>query len=130
MAKKNYTKKKPKQTLNEFRAWLQGVEEMQDDDWIPSIEQWKLIRDRIDNIIEPPTAPTVPSPLFTTPITPASPKPNFDAPVTGSSFDNVTIDPSQETPKAPKQGQLPTTLGSEKTPDIDSSIGGYKSGFA
>lgn len=46
-------KKISKQTLSEFRAWLEGVEEISGSDWIPDKGQWKLIRDRIDNIVEP-----------------------------------------------------------------------------
>ena len=39
-------------TISEFLMWLQGVEEMQeDDDWIPSLKQWKRIREKIDCII-------------------------------------------------------------------------------
>lgn len=44
-------KRKQKQTLREFRAWLQGVEELQPDNWSPDRDQWHLIRDRIDGII-------------------------------------------------------------------------------
>lgn len=51
-------KRTKKQTLAEFRAWLSGVEELQPDDWAPSAEQWKLIRDKIGGIVEPkPPAP-------------------------------------------------------------------------
>lgn len=35
-----------------FRAWLQGVEDMQDDGWVPSPAQWKKIRAKIDLIEE------------------------------------------------------------------------------
>lgn len=40
-----------KVTLNEFRAWLEGVEELQDDSWSPSKDQWTTIRQKIDSII-------------------------------------------------------------------------------
>lgn len=43
-------RRKQKQTLKEFRAWLQGVEELQPDKWHPDLAQWKLIRARIDGI--------------------------------------------------------------------------------
>jgi len=42
---------KKKYTLKEFQAWLNGIEEIQPDDWHPDLEQWKLIRERMDNII-------------------------------------------------------------------------------
>ncbi len=37
-------------TVQEFRMWLQGVEEMQDPDWSPSPTQWSKIRSKIDDI--------------------------------------------------------------------------------
>lgn len=37
-------------TLGQFRAWLSGVEDMQDHDWTPSSTQWKKIREKIDAI--------------------------------------------------------------------------------
>lgn len=49
-------------TLEQFRAWLSGVEDMQDDDWTPSPTQWKKIRSKFDEIEVPiqSTAPTYP----------------------------------------------------------------------
>lgn len=44
--------KRKRITLSEFRAWLQGVEELQTAGWSPNAEQWKLIRDKIDAIVE------------------------------------------------------------------------------
>lgn len=41
-----------KLSLNEFRAWLSGVEEMQSDDWTPDHTQWRRIRAKIDEIVE------------------------------------------------------------------------------
>lgn len=38
-------------TLDQFRSWLQGVEDMQTDDWAPNADQWKVIREKIDLII-------------------------------------------------------------------------------
>lgn len=46
------TKRKKKQTLKEFKAWLQGVEELQPASWSPNKEQWELIRDKINSIAE------------------------------------------------------------------------------
>lgn len=42
---------KKKYTLREFKAWLSGIEEIQPDDWHPDWDQWRLIRDRMDNIV-------------------------------------------------------------------------------
>jgi len=46
-------KRNKKISLLEFRAWLEGVEELQPSDWSPSAEQWKLIREKIKLIKEP-----------------------------------------------------------------------------
>lgn len=50
--KKRAGKRGKKISLREFRAWLQGVEELQPEDWHPDHEQWKKIRNKIDNIVE------------------------------------------------------------------------------
>lgn len=44
--------KKTKISLAEFKAWLEGVEDLQDDDWSPSKVQWEKIRQKIENIDE------------------------------------------------------------------------------
>lgn len=46
MAKKRVQKK----TYNEFLAWLEGVESMQSDAWVPDEHQWKTIRDMLNNV--------------------------------------------------------------------------------
>lgn len=38
-------------TLAEFRAWLEGVEELQTAKWSPNAVQWKLIRKKLDLIV-------------------------------------------------------------------------------
>jgi len=43
---------KKKMTLIQFQAWLEGVEEMNPEDWCPTADQWKLIRNKIKTIIE------------------------------------------------------------------------------
>jgi hypothetical protein len=40
-------KTKPALSVLEFKAWLEGVEDMQGATWIPSKEQWKKIRSKI-----------------------------------------------------------------------------------
>ena len=52
-------KKNSKISLSEFRAWLSGVEEMQDDDWAPSKTQWDTIRRKMDSIVEDETVEAV-----------------------------------------------------------------------
>lgn len=43
---------KKKMTLIQFQAWLEGVEEMHPEDWCPTADQWKLIRNKIKTIVE------------------------------------------------------------------------------
>jgi hypothetical protein len=39
-------------TLDNFKMWLSGVEEMQIPDWFPTETQWKKIREKIDTIVD------------------------------------------------------------------------------
>jgi len=102
-------------SLSEFHAWLEGVEEMQSADWAPSKDQWKTIREKINNILveeSPEVAAPVrrAAPVYATPAHPAAP----------SILQDLTASPAQ---------QAPANVNSPKTPDIDTSDGEYKSGF-
>lgn len=44
-------------TLDQFRAWLSGVEEMQEEGWVPNKAQWARIREKIEQIIAEPAKP-------------------------------------------------------------------------
>lgn len=50
MSKSSSTEQDEYVSISEFEAWLQGVEDMQDDDWIPSDKQWKKIRSKINKL--------------------------------------------------------------------------------
>lgn len=45
-------KKVTKISLKEFKAWLQGADDFHGKDWVPTPEQWKMIREKIDSIDE------------------------------------------------------------------------------
>jgi len=62
-----YKAKTKRITLVEFRAWLEGVEELQPDNWAPNAEQWKLIRAKIDSIGAKEGALDAPAPVAATP---------------------------------------------------------------
>jgi hypothetical protein len=47
------SKKKKKFTVPEFKTWLEGIMQFQDDDWSPTREQWDEIYDKIMNLKEP-----------------------------------------------------------------------------
>ena len=117
--------KPTKQSLGEFKAWLSGVEEMQPESWSPDLSQWRKIRDKIDNIEE-----------------------------IAQSFNSGGAGPSRESQEPARQvvirpegpslmnpaaiASLATTPPSfmsgdgsskAKTPNIDTSGGGYTSGL-
>ncbi len=127
-----------KQSLAEFHAWLEGVEELQPEGWAPNAVQWKLIRNKIDGIKETIVEKVVEQQAQAeTNITrnPANPYPGAQA----------RLMPSQLIQAPPVEGGVPTgqvTMSSEakqmfnanggktKTPDTDASDGNVVSGFA
>lgn len=90
-----------------FKAWLEGVEEMQGEDWTPNAEQWRRIREKLMAIEDTPTTREVnlPSPAF------------YQNPVPQATSAFMP-------PLHPQPAPGPTP--SQKTPDIDSS-NGYQS---
>lgn len=157
MTKKKAARRSTKKiTLNEFRAWLEGVEELQADDWSPTYDQWQLIRNKINNIVEevkevqvPANVPDVPPPAgplptyggrtvsgdtFGSPGTnPAfvPPAPPMPPPPMGGALDDMEMTPAAQ---AALNGKLPSTMvpspdGKIKTPNLDTSDGNFTSGF-
>jgi len=123
MATKPTKRKKSEEggiSLLEFRAWLQGIEEMQDDTWAPNTEQWKKIKAKIADIVEE----EIEVPTNTT---------NFGyGGGTATSRANGQVGygggaaPARvsELPAAPRLQQQPiSNPNPAKTPDIDSSNG-------
>lgn len=125
-------KRNKKQTLEEFKAWLEGVEEISGSDWTPSKEQWKMIRERINNIKDPeprevqvvqapqavipqsslPVPTTGPHPATTAARQPRPVQPQGDVlpviPDVPSSFDKAGI-PSGVTGETPPPAGIPPT---------------------
>ena len=59
---KNTTSETPSEdpiTLDEFKAWLQGVEDMQEEGWSPNELQWSKIRSKIFLVISSAPKPQV-----------------------------------------------------------------------
>ena len=151
MAKKRTTAKK--RTLNEFKAWLQGVEELQPAGWAPTADQWKLIRRSIENITE--EAMTAHTPAFARGAAPAHPVPHVPgmpthmappgsgtAPVPPGIPPAPTVDSSGVPMDAPIEmsdeakrllggsaASVPGAPKKTKTPDIDTADGTYASTF-
>lgn len=105
--------------------WLQGVEEMQEEGWIPNATQWAKIRDKIDNISE--AAPEQPLPPLR-----LAPAPSMAPPMQMPPPMAMPAGPSSMSlPPAPPQAPNPL-LGNGnliRTPDIDTSGKKYESGF-
>lgn len=108
-------KKVKKQTLAEFQAWLEGVEEISGSDWVPSKEQWTMIRTRINNISDEPVHivteavsgnianPNNPYPQVQPRAPGATPPPSEfipQAPAPPSSFDRAGMAPGGAPPQA------------------------------
>jgi len=122
-------KRVKKQTMREFRAWLEGVEELQPADWSPNKDQWLLIRAKIDGIkeevVEKPTINNNSSPAYasyagnqTQHIPGIQPPPVAQGVPAGK----VTVTPTANPLFSPSAGQT-------KTPDIDTSDGNVSSSF-
>jgi hypothetical protein len=118
MTKSTTTTKRTKKIvqLSEFRAWLEGVEELQDKSWHPDAKQWKLIRRKIDSVVC--TQNTMQqSPLVT------------DSPVTHRAVIPATSSLlSTVTPTNTNTIESIAPI-SPKTPDIDTSTGNYDSQY-
>lgn len=150
MAKKKMVKK---YTLAEFKAWLEGIEEIQPNDWHPDLTQWRMIRDKIGAIQEPTKqSPVVtPAPTFSppprlpnnvsyevpngVPVIPQHP-PQSSLGLTAPAEPNIEMTPAA---KAALAGKLPPEMATSsmgetpkvkiKTPNIDTRDGNYASNF-
>lgn len=122
--------KRPQLTVKEFRMWLEGVIEMQAEDWVPDMRQWNRILDKIYDIADTPSTypPTfTPSPMLdlnthrneTTMVAPTS----YQMAPSGL---NATVPRATNLngPFAGDNGQVPV-----RTPNIDTTTG-YDTPFA
>lgn len=39
-------------TIQEFKAWMQGIYALQEDDWAPNKDQWAKIKKKIDDLLD------------------------------------------------------------------------------
>jgi len=123
-------KRKQKQTLGEFRAWMQGVEELQAENWAPNREQWQLIRAKIDGIIEEEHVVekvVQPAPVSHMFPQPANMIPGFVPPPPTGGIPPVDVEIS---PAARAMLDPSVNGGKVKTPDIDTSDGNITSPFS
>ena len=135
-------------SLLEFKAWLEGIEEMQADDWTPDLTQWTTIRHKINSIVaetvEVPVLQPEPQRVYQQPsmLTEPAPQPQprvqqappaFQPPP--STFQPPVADMTPEAAavlagKKINPAQLtPDATGKLSTPNIDTSDGNFNSGF-
>lgn len=128
-----------KLTLEEFKAWIQGIEAFQPADWVPTKEQWANIRKHIDAIIveekvveEPAYRPSQmpqmpPSGMQPPPGPPPAVVPDnpgmMAPPIVPSSIPPVDVEIS------PAAKEMLSGNGNRKTPDVDASQGPVASSF-
>lgn len=123
---------KPHLTVKEFRMWLEGVIEMQDEDWVPDARQWKRILGKIYDIADVPSQHQnfTPSPMLDYPVSYRNETiPAVQAPVSyqmAPSGLNATAPRATNLngPFAGDNGQVPV-----RTPNIDTTTG-YDTPFA
>lgn len=142
-----------KVSVNEFKNWLDGVLDFQPDDWVPNAEQWKKIRDKIDQLEDAP--PQVASNAQQPAMGVSEPEPVHNKPAARNPRPSgpLSIDMDQkvklpDTPPVTKQKHLITQKTGEarvidsgsgqkiidtgvthKMENIDTSDGNYKSSF-
>lgn len=119
--KKTKVTNKTSCSLTEFRAWLEGVEEMQEANWAPDATQWKVIRAKINAVV----ADEVPIAKVAV-VNRAAPPRAIAQPTKSSLGQSLPVDKSalSNAPIATQDGMQLTT------PDIDTSGGDYSSPFA
>lgn len=111
-------------TLKDFKSWLEGVEDMQEEDWTPTPAQWKKIREKIDQIQETP----VPSSQSFTQQPWVSQTPTYQQPSPHIVKPLKTNDVSSDLlPSVKNESSLLTDH--VKTPNIDTSDGKYNTNF-
>lgn len=119
-------------TIAQFKAWLEGVEEMQPDDWTPSETQWKRIRAKIAKLCEdmekqPLHGHHVPNVGGSVVTQYPLHNPRASDHIHPSTLVDATVALSPTVPHKPLGVQ--TSGVTVKTPDIDTSNGTYVSNF-
>lgn len=114
MAKKRIQKK----TYAEFLSWLEGVESMQEENWVPNHQQWKTIREMLNNVkpdvkeVNKPAAQQKDAPVAQM-VQPQVPMHQQFIPSATSGFD---MPPVQPAPRQPQMAPRPSGADPTKIP--------------
>lgn len=120
-------------TVKEFKMWLEGVEEMQPEGWLPDARQWSRIREKINSIEETVAQQQAPQQSFALPPVPQQPI-QRQTPA-------IQAGPSMMPPPAAAHTARPGNLAGPfanpdspqmpvRTPNIDTQGKPYESSFA
>jgi hypothetical protein len=149
------TKLAKNMTISQFKAWLQGIVEFQQAEWVPNKEQWDTIYQKIQTLEDEPQVPKViervvhnaaplpsgtdmalgrPVPAPSAMPAPAAPVP-VDRPLVQMALNPAARPVIQKTGAEAVVGEVngsPVVSSglSVKTPNIDTSKGDYESGFS
>lgn len=117
-------------TIKEFKMWLQGVEEMQPEDWTPDSRQWARIRQKINSIVDAPPASQQPGVGqvigYRDPYAQPSVQPGPVQMAPGGLSRPSGIAPA---PNNALFGNADSPTVPVKTPNVDSSSGSYEPAF-
>lgn len=122
-------KKTKKITLNEFRCWLEGVEELQSEDWTPTKIQWQLIRNKINAIKEPESQVVYQQVQQQAPANNYYPAQSLQSNIPPAPEVPSSIPAGPTVPMSNEAKQVFNRQKS-KTPDVDTSQGEYNSIFS
>lgn len=110
--------------------WLEGVEEMQPEGWSPDKRQWDRIREKINQLEAPAAAPQYSQPQFSPQQYQYREEPQLD-PNRQVQFAGGGL-PRAAAPPAPNNqlfGNSDTPGVPSRTPNVDTSTGGYEPAF-
>lgn len=126
-------------TVKEFKMWLQGVEEMQDEAWTPDTRQWNKIREKINQIDEVDHSSDFMSSssprLLSAPVQQLDqPVPRYEGPVQMAAAGLANVAPIQPTYQPAQMsnmlfGNADAPAIPSKTPNIDTSTAPYEPMF-
>ncbi len=115
MAKKRIQKK----TYAEFLSWLEGVESMQEDGWVPNQQQWGKIREMLNNVkpdvkeVNKPATQQKGEPVAQVVSPQGVPVQQHFIPPAASGFDTPPVQPA---PRQPQMAPTPSGVDPAKIP--------------